>query len=297
MQAMSAWHITAKDLYLLLRDRRTFAVLLLLPLVFIVIIGLTTGKFLGWRSTNQQLKIVAVDETDYEEIGSAEFVNPPDAPPDDSGLEPLSPEERDAHRRVAGHIVANVLNDIQRAGGIEVRTVAGWHAHLKFPPPSKDTVAAARELVANGSVNAAVIFTPEFYHRVYHLDLVDLAARQDDDPLPTEKLRRMGVELVTERPDSSAASAIAAIVGYQLRDVIEPIVGCRSERARTATIAERGSPQYRRLCGPVNAMQTTQPPALLPPQQEAGTVSNTVYEELVPSYTVMFVFFLVNIMA
>ncbi|MBA3311677.1 MAG: ABC transporter permease [Planctomycetaceae bacterium] len=294
---MSAWNITAKDLYLLLRDRRTFAVLLLLPLVFIMIIGLTTGKLLGWQSTNQKLKIVAVDATDYEAIGSRAFMAPLDGEEGAAATEPLPPADREAERRIAGHIVANVLNGIQKAPGIDVRTPSDLKSQLDLSASGSDEEQAAEALVADGTVNAALIFRPDFYRRVYHSDLTGLAARDNDKPLPAEKLKAMGIDLVAEHPDSSTASAIGAVIGYQMLDVILPIQGCRSERLQSLTLAERNSPRYRRLCGPVNAMQSSPPDKLLPPQKEGAAVSNSVYEELVPSYTVMFVFFLVNIMA
>jgi ABC-2 type transport system permease protein len=292
---MSAWNIAAKDLYLLLRDRRTFAVLLLLPLVFIVIIGLTTGKLLGWRSTNQKLRIVAVDAIDYDAIGSEAFLAGPGD--DASSSKTFSAADRNAERQVARHIVADVLNGIQKLPGIDVRPLSELESDLDVHAEKGDAAKEAERLVAEGTVNAALIFRPVAYQKIYHLDLAGVAARNNDDPVPTEKLHEMGIDLVAEHPDSSTASAIGAIVGYQVRDVVEPILACRSERLKNLTITERNDPRVRRLCGPVNAMQSSPPAELLPPQKDEGTVNNTVYEELVPSYTVMFVFFLVNIMA
>src|SRR5580704_10181712 len=68
---MKAWEITRKDLRILLRDSRALFVLLVLPLVFITIIGLTMGKLLGWKNTNQVLKVGVVDAVAYEQIGQA----------------------------------------------------------------------------------------------------------------------------------------------------------------------------------------------------------------------------------
>src|SRR5688500_10446593 len=72
---MGFWEITKKDLRLLVRDRRTTALLVILPLVFITIIGLTTGKLLGWKRSNQMLRIAFVDEVDYLAVKS-EFDDP-----------------------------------------------------------------------------------------------------------------------------------------------------------------------------------------------------------------------------
>jgi ABC-2 type transport system permease protein len=292
----SAWIITAKDLYLLSRDRRSFAVLLLLPLVFIVIIGLTTGKLLGWRSSNQMLKIALVDQVDYEGIGSPEFLVPPGetaaSPP-----QPLAPHERERERRVAGHLVADIVNGMQRTPGVEVLPVVDWQRRLDLPQTS-DADQAARRMLANEQVNAVLLFKPDFHRRIYHSDITDLAARKKDESSPAMKLGRVGVELASDDPNSTTTSAITAILAYQLRDVIEPVLTCRSEMVGNLTVPQRASAKYRRLCGPLQQMETTPPSKLLPVQTESNpAVSNTVYEELVPAYTVMFVFFIVNVMA
>ncbi|NQV29022.1 MAG: ABC transporter permease [Rhodopirellula sp.] len=58
---MGFLEITRKDLLLLVRDRRALVVLLLLPMAFICILGLSTGRLLGWRNDNQLLKLGVVD--------------------------------------------------------------------------------------------------------------------------------------------------------------------------------------------------------------------------------------------
>ena len=59
---MNAWKITLKDLRLLLRDRRTLFVLVALPLIFITILGLSTGQFLTMQDKNQLIQIAIVNE-------------------------------------------------------------------------------------------------------------------------------------------------------------------------------------------------------------------------------------------
>lgn len=291
---MFAWHITAKDLYLLLRDRRTFAVLLLLPLVFIVIIGLTTGKLLGWKSSNQVLKVAAVDLIDYAAIGSEPFMAAGASDDDSQAPTLLSPAEVQQQQRVAGHIVVDVVNGIQKTPGLQVRTVPDWKRTLNLGSTAEGEE-AARQLVADGDVNAALIFAPDFYQRVYHLGIDDLLRREENDEPTAESFRRFGIEIVTSSSGSSTESAVAAIVALNLQETIAPIVACRS---MTWSVPQRASARYRNLCGPVNQMAETDPGKPLPPKAEQNsTVSDSVYNELVPSYTVMFVFFLVNIMA
>ncbi len=295
---MTFWTITAKDLYLLVRDRRTFAMLLLLPLAFITIIGMTTGKLMGWRSSNQVLKIAAVDLTDYKAVGSQDFLTPPKgsateetgAPP----AEPLPNEQSEQERNVARHVVADVLNGIQRAPGVEVRTVEEWRKVLDLPTADDGDGDVAKRMIGNEEINAAVVFEPDFYQRLYHLRMSDLASRDNARPSPDEKLGRSGLAVMTKDAASSTKGAVSAIVAYQVRDVVEPIL---LSRERVWTPAERAQRDVRRLLASVERMRTEPPAELAPPKKRTGGGTNEAYQELVPSYTVMFVFFLVNLMA
>jgi ABC-2 type transport system permease protein len=57
----NAWRIARKDLRLIVRDRRALLTLLAMPTVFIAILGLSTGRMLGWRNENESLKLVIVN--------------------------------------------------------------------------------------------------------------------------------------------------------------------------------------------------------------------------------------------
>ena len=59
---MNAWQITKKDLRLLLRDRRTLFILVALPLIFITILGMSTGQFLTMQDKNQLIQIAIVND-------------------------------------------------------------------------------------------------------------------------------------------------------------------------------------------------------------------------------------------
>lgn len=58
--------IVRKDLLILMRDRRALAVLLVMPMVFIAILGFSTGRLLGWQSENARLRLAVVDESGHE---------------------------------------------------------------------------------------------------------------------------------------------------------------------------------------------------------------------------------------
>lgn len=290
---MNVWNITAKDLSLLLRDRRTFAILLLLPLLFIMIIGMTTGRLLGWKSSNQVLKVAVIDNTDYNAIGSAEFLKTDETP----SPQPLSANERASQRRIASHLVVDIYNGIQRTPGIEIRTIDDWLAsqNTSVVAASSDPESIGRELLNEGDVNALLIFQPDFYRQIYHLEYAG-ARSNDDNAAANERFAQLGMRVETRNPNSSTASAISAVIGVNVMDVLNPLITCRS---LNATIAERRSARYRNYCGPVDAMARTKPDEPLDPASEQNEDSGTsaVYDDLVPSYTVMFVFFLVNIMA
>ncbi|MBS0205984.1 MAG: ABC transporter permease [Planctomycetes bacterium] len=63
---MSAWQITRKDLLLLLKDKRAVVLLLVLPLLFISIVGMSTGQFLTRDDESQRFRILIVDKCDVE---------------------------------------------------------------------------------------------------------------------------------------------------------------------------------------------------------------------------------------
>ena len=63
---MTVWHITFKDLLLLSRDKRALVLLLVLPLMFISIVGMSTGQLLTRDDDSDRFKIVVIDQDDSE---------------------------------------------------------------------------------------------------------------------------------------------------------------------------------------------------------------------------------------
>lgn len=62
-----AWEITVKDLRLILNDRGAVYTLLALPIVFIAILGVSTGQLLTTRAELKLVKVGVVDEDKSEE--------------------------------------------------------------------------------------------------------------------------------------------------------------------------------------------------------------------------------------
>lgn len=63
---MAAWHITLKDLLLLTKDKRALVLLLILPLMFIAIVGMSTGQFLTRDENTERFKIAILDQNQSE---------------------------------------------------------------------------------------------------------------------------------------------------------------------------------------------------------------------------------------
>jgi hypothetical protein len=258
---MTFWHITAKDLYLLVRDRRTATNLLLLPLAFITIIGLTTGQLLGWQRANEKIKIAAIDRTDYDAIGSREFLVPPNGTEDDAEAPPagdLPAEDRDRERNVAAHLAYDILNRLQGTPGVEVRTVEDWWAQSDLGNRPEDLEQAARRLIAANDVNAAVVFRPDFYRSFYHLGGVDLIADDGDaasaahqlgrirTPAPRQRSRRSSAITLSEccsRCSRTAAAAGPSNSGPPRRSVARSIPSGGWRRTRPRSCSRRNATQ------------------------------------------------------
>ncbi|MEM7813036.1 MAG: ABC transporter permease [Planctomycetota bacterium] len=271
---MAAWHITAKDVSLLLRDRRTLAVLVALPMAFIAIIGLTSGKFLALQNSGKLLKIAVVDLVDYDAIGSEEFA-------DGAGLDA---EESQRQRRQARNLLVKIVNGIQERPGVKVMTVRNWRAEVAADGLPDGDAEAAAALVADGAVNASLTFGPDFYRNVR-----TLAPGAFGDP---ETGGPAAVDISTDVGDSSAgtASGIEAMLLVSLFQEIPRVTACLSGRG--------GPPGVAGPCAELAAETDGEPLKLNPPSDDPNeAVDADMYNDIVPSYTVMFVFFLVNIMA
>ena len=63
---MGAWEITIKDLRLILKDRGALYTLLALPVVFIAILGVSTGQLITTHEASKLLKVGLVDQVNSE---------------------------------------------------------------------------------------------------------------------------------------------------------------------------------------------------------------------------------------
>ena len=285
----AALTIAAKDLRLLARDRRTAAMLLVLPLVFISIIGLTTGKFPGTQSSPPAFTVAVADAQDYAAIGAAGFLDPPPAPGEELlPSDPLPPDEAERERTLARNTVVDLIEQLNAFGGFRAEPADRWRGGraggLPTPLPA-DPAAAARELVEDGTVDAAVVIGPDFYERALGLSGQDVLDRAGG-PLSEEGPAALGVDVLAAKAGTRATTA-SAVLGV-LRGRVSQLLTCRDPRAAA---------RFPRVCDRLEA-EAAGPPREVPryaPPPEADATG--VYDEIVPGYTVMFVFFLVNLMA
>jgi ABC-2 type transport system permease protein len=293
---MKSWEITKKDLRILARDARALFVLLVLPLVFITIIGLTMGRVLGWKNSNQILRIAVVDDIAYNQIGEAGWDDDEDdvknktapdatqkdtspaspataskgtAAPQDSSDGPIDAEEKIRQKRIARDIIVKVVNQLQKRGGFDVKEVL--------------TANRAETDVHRQAVHAAIIFGPSFYRRVSHLRPGDILDRQ-----MKEGLDSLDVSLISREPDSSTSSLIQQLAFAEVFKAIVPPVLCRNalhRRFMSNTCAQFDE----EADAPTLKIEASTP--------RPAVRESDVYKVIVPSYTVFFVFFIVTFMA
>ncbi|GAB4140842.1 MAG: hypothetical protein Tsb009_10390 [Planctomycetaceae bacterium] len=253
---MTFWEITRKDLILLVRDARALFILVAFPLLFITIIGLTTGQLLGWKNENQVLKLGVIDEMEYEAI----------------------PDEDE--RRLARNMTAKIIN----------RIAAGEGRRLQILNPNENP----QELLDREKLDAVLIVGPQFFQKVKSLEPEDIATPAKGRL--KDGLAGFDITMQTNLADgSSTRSTIKELLLYNTIETTAQYVFC--EKITTSNIAINAEIQRRLNCRDLHN-ELVEIDIKTPQNQQVESKSNNrIYQELIPSYTVMFVFFLVNIMA
>lgn len=252
---MPFWNIVRKDVILLVRDSRALFVLVVFPLVFITIIGLTTGKLLGWKNENQILKIGVVDRTDYNAL------------------------EDEVDRRKARNMAVKIVNGIR--GG------KGRRGELL------EADAAYQQLLDREELDAVLIIGPEFYG-IYQTLQPEDASSSSTGPLK-QGLPGLGMTLHSRLgAESGTRSVIEQLLFDQAVRTVFPYVLC--DKFRTSNVMVNAQIQRRLNCRELRSevVELREP---LPENEAVTGGDEMLYTVLIPSYTVMFVFFLINIMA
>jgi linearmycin/streptolysin S transport system permease protein len=247
---MPFWEIAKKDLLLVGRDARGLFTLIAFPLIFITIIGLTTGKLLGWKNENQVLKIAVVDRVNYAAIADP------------------------VERRKAVNIQHKLINSLRGNGR---------RAELLQPD------ADVKAVDADGKWDAVLVIGPQFHNRVEGLEPESLLS--GDSPLQKQGTSALDVELLSHlSQDSGTRSIIEELVRENTLKTVLPYVLCR---LRTSNMVVNRKISAK--CETLDTEDVALKPAAQPAETEASG-EGRVYQEVIPSYTVMFVFFLVNTM-
>lgn len=252
---MRFWNIVQKDVILLVRDSRALFVLVVFPLVFITIIGLTTGKLLGWKNENQILKIGVIDRTNYAAL------------------------EDETDRRKARNMAMKMVN-----GGRSGKNQRGemLDSNFKF-----------QESLENGNLDAVLEIGPEFFGIYQTLEPED--ASSSGSGVLKKGLFGLGMTLHSNLPETSGTrSIIEQLLFDQALKTVLPYVLC--DKFHTSNVMVNVQIQRKLNC---QQLRTEVVELLAPSEETADSAGgdDMVYTVLIPSYTVMFVFFLINIMA
>jgi ABC-type Na+ efflux pump permease subunit len=262
---MLTWILARKDLRMLLRDPRAVVVLLAMPLIFILVLGISLGEGFG-QKPDDRLRISVVDlDVPYQEPKSK---NPP------------------------LHWSKVVQRDLAQTAGIRVELIG--------------SLETAEQLVVDGKRAAVLVFGPKFSEKVTNSSFL---------PGGVNPLFRDGVDIhaldarfLIDETQLTAASIIEQVGQVTMLRVVLPwMIGRAFEKigAQMGPLVKTGLqamfPNY-------NLMGTTW--ASLTRAEERSDAGAKVsvyraegtgllgrgaqrYQTLVPSYTVMFAYFLV----
>jgi len=269
---MNTWHIAAKDLLLLVRDRRALVVLIALPLVFIAIIGMSTGKMLGWRNRNEQLRLAVFDEWSRTHAGQKPAAAEQEAPTDGSAEDTAADDETETDGPPSGEaLVPEILKRLEEHKGVEVTLV--------------DSFQAAQSLVVDEHYTAAIQIGPQFLENVDKLLPGDVFDAENSGVATNLDMYDIHVE--TSKPPTNASALTQLILQGDVMGVVAPYILKKDDKIRYKM---RVDARRKKLRG-------DEPPPKKEEIDWTGTFGSVVYQKVVPSYTVMFAFFLVTLMS
>ena len=289
---MLTWTLAKKELRLLLRDRRAMIILLVMPLIFILVLGLSLGEGFGQKPDDRlRVSIVDLDQ------GFSRAEDQKLAPP---GTKKWSEV---------------VQLDLAQTAGIRLEIM-----------PSREE---AERAVRDGKRAAVLVFGPHFSDRVARCSFLS----DGINPFYRDgvKLEEVDAELLHDETQMTAAAIIDQVGQVSLLRVILPymIGGAFEKLGDPEFVSVLGSkiPKYEyipkfirdqmgtgvqtalqtmfnkyNLTGKTWAALTKSDPRSNVPEEAARYTRDTSgllkrgamrYQILVPSYTVMFAFFLV----
>jgi ABC-2 type transport system permease protein len=280
---MRALQITRKDLCLLSRDKRAAAVLLALPLIFITIIGISTGQILSTREGGERVKVAVVNlvrattATPAGDLSPAADTGTADTAEETSADADAGTEADSANRLDGLELAAEIIEAVRK------------HDHFEIADVS--SVERATEDLDQGNAVVVLIIGERFPEAVAEVQMGDILS------LSKGRLAAgpgsVDITFLTKPTLAKIGDLAAGVMwGDIVRTLSQHIVGDSKNVfvRQQIRLAEQRAANRDEEHGPVE-FQLTQ---LLEQKEAPGGV---LYSTLVPSYTVLFVFFLVNIMA
>ena len=268
-----AWTLAAKDFKLLFRDPRSAVILLLMPLAFVFVLGLAVGEGFG-QKPDERLRISVVNL--------------------DEGLPDDMPAEMKAFpgRRWSEALI----DDLAQTADIRIEIL-----------PSRE---AAEALVRDSQRSAVLVFEPEFSKRMHACSFLSKTSPPELPPInPLYRdgidVRALGLTILRDPTQRVAGSIIEQVAQVSMLRVVIPwMIGKAFD-----TLGSFVQKQVSRLFDRYNFTAKTWA-GLTRAETVPKPKGNSVYEAgpppsgflqrgaaryaiLVPSYSVMFAFFLV----
>jgi len=274
---MAVGTIAAKDLRVLLRDRRAAVILLAMPLVFILVLGVALGEGFGQKPDDRLRISVVVDDKGPASGDSL--------PPSDRGFKPTTWTEV-------------VLRDLQQTAGIRVEII--------------NDRGTGERLVRRGERAAVLVFGPAFSRSVGQCSFLSDEALKQPGLNPFFRdgvdLASLDVTVLRDPTQLAAASIIEQVAQVTLLRVVMPWMIGRAfdevgKRAQFIIPLLNSLFSKYDLTAKTWVKLTRSQPVENAGPSEATTYDETSsslirrgslrYQVLVPSLTVMFAFFLV----
>lgn len=194
------WTLAGKDLRLLLRDPKAAVILILMPLMFIFVLGLSLGEGFG-QKPDERLRITVVDLDEGLPRKDGEPIPFPGVP-----------------------WSKKVLEDLGKSGGIRVEVV--------------DDEKEAKVLVGSGRRAAVIVFGPDFSKRVAKCSFLSEGINpffREGVDLPA-----LDVTVLKDDTQATAVSIIEQVAqGTMLRVVLPWMIGQAFEKIGDASFIDR----------------------------------------------------------
>jgi ABC-type Na+ efflux pump permease subunit len=205
---MAVWTLAKKDLRLLVRDPKAAIILLAMPLIFILVLGLSLGQGFGLKPDDRlRVSIVDLDRGDPRAI-ARQVCTPLALTPDPLGpLAVVSLREANRVLHFPDTTWSEVVKrDLAETGGIRVELI-----------PTREEGA---RLVRDGKRAALIVFGPQFSERVaqssFLADGINPFYRDGVD------LRALDAEILRDPTQLTAASIIEQVAQTSLLRVVLP---------------------------------------------------------------------------